>query len=97
MAAAETLCSNAVDSGNQLNANNVLGISSNQEILTLALRTLGLSTTNLNPASVDNVTDERRVISLNEVSNHDSAADCWIVLFDRVYDVTAFLDTVSVN
>ncbi|XP_055917993.1 uncharacterized protein LOC129950174 [Eupeodes corollae] len=30
-------------------------------------------------------------ISLQEVSNHDDINDCWIVLYDRVYDVTKFL------
>lgn len=95
MAATETLCNNAIDSGNQLNANNVLEISSNNEILTLALRTLRLSKSNLNPVSTDDISGERRVISLNEVSYHDTADDCWIILFDRVYDVTNFLDTVS--
>lgn len=93
MAAAETLCNNAIDSKH----NSVVGISSNQEILTLALRTLRLSKTNLNSASTDNVSADRQIINLNEVSHHDTANDCWIVLFDRVYDVTAFLDKVSAN
>ncbi|XP_055684126.1 uncharacterized protein LOC129790586 [Lutzomyia longipalpis] len=30
-------------------------------------------------------------ISLEEVANHDSATDCWIVIYDRIYDVTKFL------
>ncbi|XP_055710701.1 uncharacterized protein LOC129806260 [Phlebotomus papatasi] len=30
-------------------------------------------------------------ISLEEVANHDSASDCWIVIYDRIYDVTKFL------
>lgn len=95
MAATETLCNNAIDSGSQLNATSVLEISSNQEILTLALRTLRLAKSNLNTVSTDTVAGERRIISLSEVSNHDTAQDCWIVLFDRVYDVTNFLNTVS--
>lgn len=97
MAALQTLCSNAMDSGNQLNASSVLEITSKQEMLTLALRTLRMSKSNLNSVSPDTVPDERRVISLNEVSHHDTADDCWIILFDRVYDVTAFLDKVSAN
>ncbi|KAH8298310.1 hypothetical protein KR018_001945 [Drosophila ironensis] len=30
-------------------------------------------------------------ITLEEVSEHDSFDDCWIVIYDRVYDVTHFL------
>ncbi|KAH8377904.1 hypothetical protein KR093_007825 [Drosophila rubida] len=30
-------------------------------------------------------------ITLEEVSQHDSFDDCWIVIYDRVYDVTQFL------
>lgn len=33
----------------------------------------------------------RKQITLNEVSYHDSYDDCWIVLYDRVYDITSFL------
>ncbi|KAA0199140.1 hypothetical protein HAZT_HAZT000066 [Hyalella azteca] len=29
--------------------------------------------------------------SLNEVAQHDMMHDCWIVLYDKVYDVTDFL------
>lgn len=41
--------------------------------------------------------NERRKITLDEVSNHDTFNDCWIVLYDRVYDVTKFLNEVSWN
>lgn len=34
-------------------------------------------------------------ISLDEVSDHDSFNDCWIIIYDRVYDITDFLDHVS--
>lgn len=34
-------------------------------------------------------------ISLLEVAQHDSFNDCWIVIYDRVYDVTKFLHSVS--
>lgn len=30
-------------------------------------------------------------ISLEEVAQHDSFDDCWVVIYDRVYDVTLFL------
>ncbi|XP_028132772.1 cytochrome b5 [Diabrotica virgifera virgifera] len=33
-----------------------------------------------------------RVITLEEVSRHDTDKDCWVVIYDRVYDITEFLD-----
>lgn len=36
-----------------------------------------------------------RVISLAEVSLHDTRNDCWVVIYDRVYDITDFLYEVS--
>lgn len=36
-----------------------------------------------------------RVITLAEVSRHDSPQDCWVVIYDRVYDITTFFDEVS--
>ncbi|CAG4944133.1 unnamed protein product [Colias eurytheme] len=33
-----------------------------------------------------------RVISLAEVSLHDTMQDCWVVIYDRVYDISTFLD-----
>lgn len=31
------------------------------------------------------------IYTLNEVSYHDMYDDCWIILYDRVYDITRFL------
>ncbi|CAH0404961.1 unnamed protein product [Chilo suppressalis] len=33
-----------------------------------------------------------RVITLEEVAHHDTARDCWVVIYDRVYDITTFLE-----
>ncbi|CAH4014400.1 cytochrome b5-like [Pieris brassicae] len=33
-----------------------------------------------------------RVITLVEVSAHDTPQDCWVVIYDRVYDISTFLD-----
>lgn len=33
-----------------------------------------------------------RIITLAEVSRHDSPQDCWVVIYDRVYDITTFFD-----
>jgi hypothetical protein len=35
-------------------------------------------------------------ISLHQVSWHDHCSDCWVVIYDRVYNVTNFLLEVSV-
>lgn len=43
-----------------------------------------------------NSVNERKKLSLAEVSNHDMFDDCWIVLYDRVYDVTKFLNEVNI-
>lgn len=37
-----------------------------------------------------------RVITMEEVSCHDSSKDCWIIIYDRVYDVTNFLEEVNI-
>lgn len=34
------------------------------------------------------------IISLEEMSWHDNEKDCWVVIYDRVYDLTNFLDEV---
>ena len=34
------------------------------------------------------------IISLSEVKNHGSSNDAWIVLYDRVYDITNFMKNV---
>ncbi|KPI94686.1 PREDICTED: cytochrome b5-like [Papilio xuthus] len=33
-----------------------------------------------------------RILTLAEVSQHDTPRDCWVVIYDRVYDITTFLD-----
>lgn len=39
----------------------------------------------------------RLIITLKDVAEHDSYDDCWIVLYDRVYDVTKFLNEVNIK
>lgn len=36
-----------------------------------------------------------RVIPLDVVSLHDSPSDCWVVVYDRVYDITHMLNQVT--
>lgn len=36
-----------------------------------------------------------RFITMEEVSWHEEPDDCWIIIFDKVYDITEFLNEVS--
>ena len=36
-----------------------------------------------------------KTICLDEVSDHAYSDDCWVVIYDRVYDITKFLSLVS--
>lgn len=38
-----------------------------------------------------------RTITLDEVSWHDTPSDCWVIIYDRVYDISDFLDEVNIN
>ena len=35
---------------------------------------------------------ETRVITLEEAKKHNTLEDCWLVMFEKVYDVTKFMD-----
>ncbi|XP_052867775.1 cytochrome b5-like [Anopheles cruzii] len=61
-------------------------------ILQLAITALHLSKTTVPDGnSIDHLQRPRKQITLREVAYHDSYEDCWIVCFDRVYDITTFL------
>lgn len=53
-----------------------------------------LSSKNIQNSLKKTPTSER-IISIEEVSWHDEPNDCWLIIFDKVYDVTNFLDEVS--
>ena len=36
-----------------------------------------------------------RTITLDEVKDHKSASSCWIIIHNKIYDVTKFLDEVG--
>ncbi|KAF5294072.1 hypothetical protein FQA39_LY13546 [Lamprigera yunnana] len=38
------------------------------------------------------VNHDKCIFSLQEVSHHDDVTDCWVIIYDRVYDVTDFLN-----
>ena len=42
----------------------------------------------------DRIEEELRVITLSEVSEHDHRNDAWIIIYDKVYDITTFMDEV---
>lgn len=44
---------------------------------------------------VPSETQEPKIIDLQDVSWHDTTNDCWVIIYDRVYDITKFLDEVS--
>lgn len=52
-------------------------------------------TSSISAISSDLLGSGLQEISMKEVSMHDDASSCWIIIYDRVYDVTAFLNTVS--
>lgn len=44
------------------------------------------------PKSRENTAEE---FSLEEISDHDNVTDCWIVVYDRIYDITRFINEVN--
>lgn len=38
----------------------------------------------------------RTQYTLKEVAAHDSWDDCWVIIYDRVYDITKFLELVGI-
>ncbi|CAH2004793.1 unnamed protein product [Acanthoscelides obtectus] len=40
---------------------------------------------------------ELRILTLEEISWHDNECDCWVVIYDRVYDVTNFLEEKPIS
>ncbi|XP_067001496.2 uncharacterized protein [Anabrus simplex] len=60
-------------------------------LLSLAGDALCLAVTALRLSEPTKKTSSPAIVSLEEVAWHDNIADCWIVLYDRVYDITSFL------
>lgn len=63
----------------------------------LAMTALRLTTTTTATTTPSNDRNNnnlrlRKQIALDEVAYHDTMNDCWIVLYDRVYDITNFLE-----
>lgn len=72
----------------------------NANILQLTMAALRLTSTAVSTVqltTLDSNASKLREISLDEVSLHYDRSDCWLIIYDRVYDVTRFLDTVSLT
>lgn len=69
----------------------------NTNLLSLAMTALRM--TNLTTFGSSKSEPQENVlleISMDEVSNHCTINDCWIIIYDRVYDVTKFIKTVNI-
>lgn len=62
-------------------------------IVVIGAASLFLYTRHKNNASnnTTNTTETLRSMSLSEVAEHASASDCWLVIDNKVYDVTNFI------
>lgn len=45
-------------------------------------------------SSPEKIKSKLDCFTLNEVANHGDASDCWIIIYDRVYRITDFLEKV---
>ncbi|KPM11260.1 cytochrome b5 reductase 4-like protein [Sarcoptes scabiei] len=45
-----------------------------------------------NLSGIDNENDEKRFITLNELSKHDKPDDCWIAIRGKVFNITSYLE-----
>lgn len=88
------------NSDTEINSNASEIITKGQNVLTTALRLLRWSKSKTLVNSDETILNQekcRPIILLKEVADHDSYDDCWIVLYDRVYDVTNFLHKVNID
>ena len=61
----------------------------------VAASLMGSSMASSVPPAVEEVSEEGLpIITLEEVKNHFSRQDAWMVIYDRVYNVTSFLAEV---
>ncbi|XP_066594321.1 uncharacterized protein [Prorops nasuta] len=73
------------------------GTSGDMDLLSLSITSMGLEVKKKKELE-KNFSSERKdvfekvpIISLDEVAWHDTADDCWLVIYDYVYDCTQFL------
>ncbi|XP_052898520.1 uncharacterized protein LOC128305214 [Anopheles moucheti] len=87
MSAVETQLQSPIEGSDMVNGNQTA------TILELAMVALRLTKATGTDGNSNNGHQQRlrQQITLSEVAYHDCYDDCWIVLYDRVYDVTNFL------
>jgi len=66
------------------------------DALCLAVTALRLSEPTPRVPKQQETSNNPPTVSLDQVSWHDQRSDCWVVIYDRVYDITGFLLEVSV-
>lgn len=82
-----------ISTKNELDAKEALVVATN--FITNTLRTLIFTPKTPTVGHASENDDKLNIISLNEVSFHDTCDDCWTIIYDRVYDITNFFDNVS--
>ena len=43
--------------------------------------------------SNDNSINNNLVLDLNEIAKHNSASDCWMIINNKVYDITPYINS----
>ncbi|XP_011301027.1 cytochrome b5 [Fopius arisanus] len=64
------------------------------DVLELNFLTVQLADQSINDIKkrdCEEVCENLRIITLEQLSRHDRHDDCWIAVYDRVYDCTAFI------
>jgi len=61
------------------------------DALCLAVTALRLSEPTPRVPKQQETSNKPPTVSLDQVSWHDQISDCWVVIYDRVYDITGFL------
>lgn len=70
-------------------------LESATNFITSTLRTFIYSPSTPSVGHASESDNKLNQIPLSEVLEHDTIEDCWIIIYDRVYDITNFLDQVS--
>lgn len=70
-------------------------VEDNSSIIDIAIATLRRLSKTLLTTKIFKKGSGLQEITLREVAQHDDASSCWIIIYDRVYDITQFLDSVS--
>ena len=67
----------------------------NVDLIKIALASIRINTSKKADEDEIQIDNCLPIISLKEVSDHEDPSDCWIIIYDRVYNITKFLSKVS--